>query len=84
MTAFSSTILGTQSGFWVLNDPTHNDHERGELCKFQARGLDLENIVLCTILKDGRDDWELDYIKGKISIISCHIVHIIWIMRHGS
>ena len=77
MTPFSSTLAGTQSGFWVLNDPTHNDHERGELCKFTAQGFDLENIVSCTILKDGRDDWELEYIKGKISIISCHMNHMI-------
>ena len=63
--------------YWVLNDPTRNDHERNELCKFQAQGVDLEEILSCSILKDGRDDWELEYIKGKISIISSHIVHMI-------
>ena len=77
-------MLGAQSGFWVLNDPTHNDHERGELCKFQAHAVDLEEIKTCTILKDGRDDWELEYIKGKISIISCHIVYMIWSISYGS
>merc|ERR1719204_153100 len=57
----SSSIDGNP--YWVLNDPTRNDHERNELCKFLAQGVDLEEILSCSILKDGRDDWELEYIK---------------------
>ena len=52
-----------QSGF--------DDHERGDLCKYQIAQCQypLEKIDSLTVLKSGSDDWNLEYIKGRVSFL---------------
>ena len=46
-----------------------NDHERGDLCKYHIEECPypFEKIDSLTVLKNGKDDWNLEYIKGMVS-----------------
>ena len=54
-----------QTALMKLENPSCNDHE---LWKFKLESEKMDEILSCTILKDGRDQLELDFIKGTISI----------------
>ena len=49
-------------------DAKGDDHERGDLCRYVIPAMNLEKLETCTIVKDGRDDWNLETIKGMISL----------------
>ena len=51
-----------------LENPSCSDDEHGDLWKFKLESEEMDEILSCTILKDGRDQLELDFIKGTISI----------------
>ena len=53
-----------QSGF--------DDHERGDLCKYQIAQCQypLEKIDNLAVLKNGIDNWHLEYIKGRVSFLA--------------
>ena len=47
-------------------DGKGDDHERGDLCRYVSPAMNLEKLETCTVVKDGRDDWNLETIKGMI------------------
>jgi len=49
-----------------------NDHERGDLCKYQIAQCQypLEKIDNLAVLKNGIDNWHLEYIKGRVSFLA--------------
>ena len=58
------------TGKLILDGAGVNDHERGNLCKYliEKSPYPLEKIESLTVLKNGNDDWNLDYIKGMVSL----------------
>ena len=56
-------------------DAKGDDHERGDLCRYVIPAMNLEKLETCTIVKDGRDDWNLETIKGMISSHHMQIDH---------
>ena len=73
------------TGMLTLAKPWFNDHERGDLCKYQIVQCrnPLEKIESLTVLKNGIDNWHLEYIKGRVSFLatvaqrSTHLIFII-------
>merc|ERR1711953_955976 len=65
--SMSGPISGVtkDTGMMKLDAQGVNDHERGDLCKYviEKSPYPLEKIDSLTVLKNGIDDWNLDYIK---------------------
>ena len=65
------SLSGTKNGIpcetalMKLENPSSDDYE---LWKFRLESEVMDEILSCTILKDGPDQLELDFIKGTISI----------------
>ena len=57
-----------ETALMKLENPSCNDDEHGDLWKFKLESEEMDEILSCTILKDGRNQLELDFIKGTISI----------------
>ena len=57
-----------ETALMKLENPSCNDDEHSDLWKFRLESEVMDEILSCTILKDGRDQLELDFIKGTISI----------------
>ena len=60
------------TGMMKLDKKGANDHERGNLDKYviEKSPYPLEKIDSLTVLKNGNDDWNLDYIKGMVSLFA--------------
>ena len=58
-----------ETALMKLENPSCNDDEHGDLWKFKLESEEMDEILSCTILKDGRNQLELDFIKGTISMI---------------
>ena len=61
--------LTKNTGMITLHNKGVNDHERGDLCKFEIDycRYQFEEIESLTVLKNGRDDWNLEWIKVIVS-----------------
>ena len=62
------------TGMIALDEAGVNDHERGDLCKYHIAKYpySFEKIDSLTVLKNGKDDWNLEYIKGMVSFfVNC-------------
>jgi len=57
-----------ETALMKLENPSCNDDEHGDLWKFKLESEEMDEILSCTILKDGRNQLELDFIKGTISM----------------
>ena len=70
--SMSGPISGVtkDTGMMKLDAKGVNDHERGDLCKYviEKSPYPLEKIDSLTVLKNGNDDWNLEYIKGMVSL----------------
>ena len=62
-----SSGVKKDTGFMLLDKSGRNDLERGDTNKFEFKARILQEIESCSILKDGRDDWNLEFIKEMIS-----------------
>merc|ERR1712168_312000 len=65
--SMSGPICGVtqDTGMIALDATGVNDHERGDLCKYHIAKCPypFEKIESLTVLKNGKDDWNLEYIK---------------------
>ena len=72
--SMSGPISGVtkDTGMMKLDAKGVNDHERGDLCKYQIAQCQypLEKIDNLAVLKNGIDNWHLEYIKGRVSFLA--------------
>ena len=73
--SFSGPISGATKTFWtgkvILDGKGVNDHERGLSYVYHVTDCPppLDQIDKLTVLKNGSDDWNLEYIKGMVSFL---------------
>ena len=60
-----TTLMKLENRF--CDDNEHGNSTIYGLWKFKLESEEVDEILSCTILKDGRDQLELDFIKGTIS-----------------
>ena len=61
-------LLNSDSRFIILTNRLKDDFEQNSLCHFTVQAIDIDEIFLCEIQKDGSDNWGLETVKGLIFI----------------